>query len=601
MRKIGLTILFALLAISIIQAASTPPPKDNIVVTAVLDRDSIGLDEQAVLQVVVEGSAQDLPQPRLPTLPQFEVYSQGRSTNMQIINGAVTRSETYRYILIPNKSGTFPITPISLVYKNKRYKAPDLELTILQRGTSASDQLKENAQTSSGNTKDYFMEAVVDKKNPFVNEQITFTLKFYIGVQYYGSPELTEPTTTGFWTEILGNKAPYFQKINDRNYKVIERKYALFPTQTGELEIGRAMIRVTIPSRNRPNDIFGSFFGRGEEVSVRSQIVKVNVRPLPQAGKPDNFTGTIGRFNMTATTPKTTVEANQPLTMTIKITGTGNIKSVAAPIIPDVENKFRIYESSSTENVSKLNNKIGGTKIFEEVFIPKQPGKYELPSISYNYFDPDKEKYRSISTDPIMLNVTKPEGYTGGNEVPYAATGLSIGSESSDIRYIKQSPGDVSKPGQIILEQPLYLIVNGLPLLAFVGLVLMRKRQEKISSDVGLMRSRQAARDANKRLKKAKMLASENKIEALFEELYLVVTAYIADKLNISPHGLTSDKIKDLLNEKNADETMIEELMTLLKKCDFARYAPSSVSDSDVSDAIDKAENVMVKIYEIKF
>jgi len=295
----------------------------DISIDVTIDRDTVGLDEYANLQVVISGEDQNLPNPIMPTIAAIEMYSQGRSSNISIINGQVTSSVSYRYLLMPKKAGTFVIDNIALVHKNKRHKGNPVNLTVLNTSTATSTQTEEKAvDKGSGKGKDYFLEAVVDDKKPYVNEQVTLTLKFYIAVQYYGSPELSEPTTTGFWTELLGNKAPYRQVINNRRYKVIERKYALFPTQTGDLTIGRATIRVTVAGGRQNKDPFGmfnDFFNTGKEVAVSSNPIRINVKKLPDEGKPAEFTGSIGKFNIEAAIDKKEVEVNQPVSMTLKI------------------------------------------------------------------------------------------------------------------------------------------------------------------------------------------------------------------------------------------------------------------------------------------
>lgn len=569
-----------------------------------LDRDTIGMDEQAILQIVVSGDSQNLPTPHMPTFSMFDIETRGRSSNFSYNNGVVETSITYHYLLIPKRSGTFPIDQISAVYNNKRYKGNKLFLTVLKDGSTVSDKLSKRAVNVTGKSKDYFLEAIVDNKNPFVNEQITLTLKFYIAVKYYGSPELSEPTTTGFWKEILGNKTPYNQKINNRQYKIIERKYALFPTQTGELEIGRAMIRVTVPSKRqarRNSNLFGGLFGAGEEVSVRSNLVKLKVKPLPKKGRPDDFSGTIGGFVISASVNKKEVEANQPISVTIRISGRGNIKSVAEPKMPDLENQFRIYRASTSENLSKTGDKIGGTKIFEEVFIPKRPGDVVIPAIHYNYFDPVAKRYKHISTKPIKLKVTKPEGFIASGDVPYANPDLKISSDARDIRYIKDNIGDTQPVGQLILSSPIYIVVNAIPLLIFAGMIAVRIRREKFAGDIGLARSKAALREAKRRLTKAKSIAHTESTGEFYVEVYAAVTSFIADKMNISPHGLTIDRIKVLLAEKNAETDLINDIEALLKHSDFARYASSSMTQDDINSDLDKAQNIMVSMSGVSF
>jgi hypothetical protein len=571
----------------------------DVTVDIRLNQDTIGIDQHALLQITVSGSSQDLPDPVMPSLPMFEVYSQGRSSNLSVINGKVSSAVTYRYMLLPQKPGTFPIDNIAVVHNNKRIQGNTLTLTVLDQGTATPNQLEDQAAEQSNQARDYFMEAVVDNKNPFVNEQVTLTLKFYTAVRYYGSPELTEPTTTGFWTEILGNKAPYYQNINNRTYKVIERSYALFPTQTGELTIGRASIKFTVRQQNTrtrdPFDMFSDVFGRGQEVAVQSPYLNVNVRPLPDKGRPADFSGTIGKFKISVVADKQEVEVNQPVTVTIKITGTGNIKSVAEPPIPELED-FRVYQSSSSENVSKLNDKLGGTKIFEEVFIPRRPGTLEIPALTFNYFDPDAGAYRSTTTKPISLKAIRPEGYTESPDIPFTAPDLMIGSSARDIRFIKTDPGNLRQKGRLILFSPLYLAINGIPVLALIATVLVRRRREKLSSNVGYARSRRAGKMARRRLARARSLASTQQPGMFFAEISQAVAAYVADLFNISPHGLTIDRITSLLESQGAGSELLLLVSDLLKKCDFARFAPASLSQSDIDAALQSAEQAMVQM-----
>ena len=586
--------------------APTAQSQDDITVSVTLDRNSIGLDEQALLQVEVSGSSQDLPKPHIPSLPAFEIYSQGRSSNISIVNGVVSSSVTYRYLVIPRKPGEFPIDQIAVVHNNKRYKGNVVTLKVLNRGSSATDDLNERAVGAEGESKDYFLEAVVDNKNPFVNEQVTLTLKFYIAVQYYGSAELTEPTTTGFWNEVLGNKAPYYQRINNRRYKVIERKYALFPTQTGELTIGRATIRATVAGkRKRSRDPFGAFgfddfFGRGVEARASSRPLRVNVRPIPQENRPPDFTGTIGRFNISAKANKQQVELNQPVTLTIRISGTGNIKSVAEPALPELD-EFRIYRASSSEEVSQQNDRLGGAKLFEEVFIPRVPGDLEIPGLSFNYFDPEQERFRVVSTKPIRIRVTAPEGYNSDSPVPYLPPGMTIDSRAHDIRHIKADLGKMQPVGRMPLLTVGFLLFNAVPILALIGSIMIRRRREKLAADTGLARARGAAKIARKRMAQARALARVETLGEFYAEIYRALTSYIADKLDISPYGLTTDSIRRILNQRSTPEGLTDAVTGIITTCDYARFAPTSLSQSDIDQTLKDSEEVIVRMEEVRF
>ncbi len=597
-RLFGFLILLLIFSVASIAAA-----QGDVRVEVSLRPDTVGLDDQAYLEVIVSGSSQNVPDVEIPSLPSFEIYSQGRSSSVSIVNGQVSASVTYRYLLLPQKPGTFPIQGVSVTLDNRKVTGNSVTLVVLNKRQATSPKLEQKAADGQGGNKDYFLEAVVNKRNPYVSEQVTLTLKFYIAVQYYSSPQLDEPSTTGFWTELVGNSAPYFQRINGRNYRVIERKYALFPTQTGELTIGRGTITTTVASkavRRDPFDMFGDLFPQGQQIAVRSEPLTIKVKPLPTEGKPVDFTGSVGKFEISATTDRTNAEMNQPVSVTVKISGVGNIKSVGEPVIQE-SSDFRVYRASSSENLTKFDDKIGGTKIYEEVFVPKRPGELTIPSLSFNYFDPVRNKYEVISTRPIALNVVKPEGYVSSPDVPYSGPSVTVGNQALDIQFIKQDPGDLKPAGQLILSSPLYILVNSLPVALFVGLVIVRKRREALTSNVGLARARGASSQARKRLAKAKSLASTNSTGEFHAELNLAVTTYIADKLNISPHGLTSDQIASLLRERRAGDELIKDTLSLLRQCDFARFAPASISQSDMEKALGAAESIMVRMEGVRF
>ena len=580
-----------LLIVSVLGIAASAHAQDPIAVEVRLDRDTIGSNEQASLSITVNGNAQDIPEPMLPSFALFKVYSQGRSSSISIVNGQVSTTVTYRYALLPTKPGTFPIQNIAVLYKGKRYKGNEVELTVLDKGAAISRSLEESAKDHDGGNKDYFVEASVNKKNPYVNEQVTLVLKFYIAVSRYTTPELSWPTTTGFWQEQLASNTAYSQKLNGRLYKVYEVKGALFPTQTGELEIGSATFTTRIA-----ND----FFFAGDQVSAHSQPITLNVRPLPQDGRPSDFTGTIGDFTITSKADRSSVEVNQPITVTVRITGTGNIKSVAEPEIKETDD-FRVYRSSSKENTTKLHDRLGGTKIFEEVFIPKRSGNLAIPALAFNFFNPTTGRYETTRANAIPISVKQAEGYATSPDVPYSNGGVTIGSEAQDIRYIHENIGTIKPVGDVIIARPLYLIINGFPVAVLVGLIAFRLRREKLSSDVGYARSRAASKLARKRLAKARSLAGNNSTGEFYAEISRTVTSYVADKLNISPYGLTGDKISELLRQRGAGDDLVGETVDILRKCDYARFAPSEVTDKELHESLEEAQGVMVKMGNVKF
>jgi hypothetical protein len=591
------------LLIIICLAAPAVFAQDDISIAMALSRDVITVDDQVILMITLIGSRQNLPEPQLPNLSMFEAYSQGTSTNISIVNGKMETSVAYNYILQPKREGTFVIKPAAITYDHKRIESNEVTLRVEASGSAAPSAPDRESAADQGELRDIYLTAEVDKKGAYVNEQITLTVKFYHSVRLYSQPDYTAPQTTGFWADILEPQRVYNQIINGRQYKIIEINTALFPTRSGELTIGPAMVSVEVPTqrrarRNDPFSVFDDFFGRGESKTVRSKRLTLNVLPLPEAGKPDDFSGTVGNYKISSYADKRTVEVNQPVTVTYKISGTGNIKTVAEPSIGDLMD-FRVYRASSSEKVSKVNGVVGGIKVFEEVYIPKRAGKLAIPSVKLDFFDPAAKKYKTLTTEPVVLDVRPaPEGEFA--ELPFApVSGRVVDPNAKDIRYIKMDAGDITRKQPLILFRPGYLILNGLPVLILVIAWASHRRKEKLTSDIGYARSRRARKMARKRLGRARKLTSQVPAE-FYAEIRLALFSYVADKLNISPFGLTGDKLLDIIQKAGADENLINDTREILKRADFAQYSSAEVSREQITESLQLAEQVLVKLDEVE-
>jgi len=594
-----------MLILSLLLLPMAAAAQDDITIQISLDRDTINIGEQASLTVTVSGSQRNLPAPELPNLSMFNVYSQGTSTNISIVNGRMETSYSYRYLLQPKRQGSFPIRPVSLVFNQKRYTSNELAVTIIESGVSTPPTLKQEATSQEGEGRDLFLTAEVNKKTAYVNEQITLTLKFFYGVQLYSQPEYNAPQTTDFWTDVLDAQKSYYQIVNGRRYQVIEISSALFPTRSGELTIGPAMVSAMVvvkkaPRRNDPFSMFDDFISQGESRSVRSRPLKINVLPLPENNKPSDFTGTVGDFAITATPDKTDVDMNQPVTVTYKISGTGNIKTIAEPNIGDLQ-EFRTYRASSDEKISKAGGLVGGTKAFEEVYIPKRAGKLTIPPVKLDFFNPATKKYQSIAAGSIELNVN-PAATGDYTDAPLrAVAGRVVESSAKDIRYIKTDPAVLSHRRTVILFAPLYMILNAIPVLLLAAVWIDSLRKAKLNSDVKYARSRAAKKVARKHLSAARKMVDAGMTAPFYAELRRAVFTYVANKLNVSPHGLTGDRLLEILGESGVDEELTAKARELLKQADFAQYSSAEVFPEQIAQSLQAAEDLLIKLEEVRF
>jgi len=578
----------------------------KVTVEMSLSQDVVSVGGQTYLIITVSGSEQNLPEPQLPNLAMFDAYPQGTSTNISIVNGKMESSLTYNYLLTPRQKGTFVIRPAVITYNHKRYESNEVTLKVI--GTSQSDatQPSQSSSIENGKASDVFLTAELDKKNAYVNEQLILSVKFYSAVKLYSNPDYTAPQTTDFWADMLKPQKTYYQVVNNKRYRVIEINTALFPTRSGDLTIGPAMVTASVPGkrqarRNDPFSVFDNFFERGEKKSVRSKPLTTKIKPLPSEGKPANFSGTVGNYKISSSVDKRTTEVNQAVNVTYKISGTGNIKTIAEPAIGDLAD-FRVYRTSSPEEkVSKVGGVIGGTKIFEEVYMPKRAGQLVIPAIELNFFDPQKRKFRSVATKPITLTVT-PAAQSEYADIPITPVpGQIVDPHARDIRYIKTDMTNLNRSQPILLFRPYFLAINIAPILLLAVVWISRRRSEKLAGDVAYARSRRAKKMSRRRLKTARSLAGAGDPAKFYAEIRLALFSYIADKKNISPHGLTGDILMDILNSSGAGEELTGQVSKLLKQADFAQYSSSGVNQADIDHSLDLAEQVLIRLEGINF
>ncbi|MFN3550235.1 MAG: BatD family protein, partial [Endomicrobiia bacterium] len=246
----------------------------DINISASVDKNIVSLDEQITLQVVVSGDVANIPQPQVPNLSDFQIYSSGRSQSISIINGQISSSVSFNYILSPRKIGEFEIPPIKVEYKGKIYQTEPIKIKVEKSQISHQPQsqkqipLQENVY--KGKKRDIFVETFVDKKTAYVNEQITLTFRFYTKINLLSQPEYSPPDTTGFITEDLPPQRNYYTIIDAEKYYVSEIKTALFAVSSGKFVVGAAMLKCTIEDFDIDDffsdRFFRRFFSEGKQI-----------------------------------------------------------------------------------------------------------------------------------------------------------------------------------------------------------------------------------------------------------------------------------------------------------------------------------------------
>ena len=576
--------------------------QDDISIRMSLDRTVIGLNESAVLSIEVSsiGSQRSF-DPKLPPLSQFKISSAGSSTNLQIVNGDVSYSQTYNYLLFPKKEGTFPIREAAVVVEGKRYTSNKLSLKVVKSSRVTTGSGTDKATDSQGKSRDFFLDAEIDNKNPYVDEQVTLTIRFLRAIRLLSSPDYIPPQTPGFWTMDIPPQNQYYQTIDGREYLVSEIRTALYPTKPGKLKIGSAQVTATVADRRRsrnrdPFSFFDNVFSQGRKVSSKSKPLTVTVKPLPAEGKPDDFSGGVGRYDIKAAVDKTQAEVNEAINLTIRISGTGNVKSIPEPTLPKLDD-FRVEKSSSGFKTANNDGRLGGTKTFEYVIIPRLPGEHTIDAITLNYFDPSRRKYNTVATRPIKLTIKQGE-LSSGTEIPYnMVSGQTINLNETDIRFIKTDNGKLVPKGKLVIRSPLFITILALPPVVLIGSIIDIRRRRRLAGDVGYARLRRANSMAKKRLKKAESLLGGND-GAFYAEISQVILQFIADKFNLSASGLVVAKVESILREREVDVEIRREIVSILGDADFGRFAGSGSTGGNSRELYDRARNVVVKLEE---
>jgi hypothetical protein len=414
----------------------------------------------------------------------------------------------------------------------------------------------------------------------------------------HSSPEYRPPSLTDFWTEDLPPNRKFYRTINNVRYDVTEIQTALFPISAGTKEIGAFTLTAMVTDNSRRsrrdpfgmfNDDFFSVFRQGKPMTLTTKPRTLVVLPLPTEDRPPEFSGLVGSFDITTQYDRTTVAVNEPITAKVTISGEGNIKSITEPSVSPPED-FRLYNAGSEESISKAGHKVSGNKTFEEVFVPRRAGTYELPGFTLVYFDPDRRQYVQRHTPPVSVTVTPGEGEF--SIPPRATNAEEIGYLAKDIRFLKDRDGPLARHKTASSHIFLWLL-QLVPLLGFGVVVLARRRRDHLESDVAYRRARYARKIARKKLAQARKLAAAADASRFYAAVAEVLADYFGDRFNRSGKGLTRPDIAAAFAEAGIADHLIEEFLDMLDRCDQARFAPGAGEAASLLEECTRAEKLL--------
>ena len=558
---------------------------------------------------------------RVGNIPDaFEVLmgpSTSTQSSIQIINGRTTQSSaiTYTYILVATKNGTFTIPPAHITAEGNAISSQPLKITVSgqaqqqQGGAQQQGGGRQRAQEpmraagSAISGSDLFIRVSANKHRVHEQEPILLTYKVYTLV------DLTQlegkmPELNGFHTQevqLPQQKSFKIETLNGRPYRTVTwSQYVMFPQITGKLKIPPITFHGIVVQQNRNIDPFEAFFNGGSGyVEVKKDIVapsvEIQVDPLPQ--RPADFSGGVGHFNISASLTKTEVKANDPVTLRVVVSGVGNLKLIKQPVV-NIPKDFDKYDPKLTEKTKLTTSGVEGSMIYDYLIVPRHPGQFEIPPVTFTYYDTQSNSYKTVKTEAFTLDVDKGKGsqgtpvYTGQEDVELL---------NQDIRYIKTGNTTQHALGHYFFGSRVYWLSLALLLLVFVSLFVIFRRRAIENANVVKQRAGKANKVATRRLKKASRLMAANQPSQFYDEVLRALWGYVGDKLNIPVEQLSHDNIADRLTSRGVDETIVQQFIGAIDECEFERYAPGDPKGNmnkvyeKAMTAIEKIENSMKK------
>ncbi len=530
--------------------------------------------------------------------PNFENFRVVGGPNQSIsnswINGKRSFSKTYSYFLSPQKRGKITIGQATIDIEGETYKTLPVEVEI----TAAVDVPKDGNNADYVASENVHLVAEISNDNPYLNEAITVTYKLYVSHDVSITSqwrEIDTPKYADFWSQNIDNQNNY--KIYDGQYQgkdyryVILRTTVLYPQKTGKLDIEPLTLDVPIDVQGNRRDIFGRRLMERVNKTISAGNRTIEVKPLPLEGKPDGFNGAVGDFQFDVSANKTKLDANESLELNVKVSGKGNLKLFDPPSLK-MPSSLEVYEPEHEESVTTTSAGMQGSITEKYTVVPQFKGNYPINPISFSFFDPTIEKYKTLSSKeiiidvengPITANTTDPN--VNGNKRPVVLS-------KDNFKYIKLDANLEPIAQEPFFKSALFWSLLGGPFLLIPLFILAGKKRKARLADVEGNRLRKADRLAKKYLSEAKR--NMGNTATFYESLERALHNYLKAKLNIETSEMSKEHISRLLRERNVEASVVENFIKILQSCEYARYASSSQAtiQHDYNNAVQVISNI---------
>tara|TARA_R110002153_G_scaffold3907_3_gene18728 strand:+ start:1914 stop:3638 length:1725 start_codon:yes stop_codon:yes gene_type:complete len=549
--------------------------QDNDAVTfeMKLSKPKLGLNERLRVDFVMNRDGDNF---NPPDFSGFKVImGPSQSISSSWINGVRSYSKSYSYTLSPTAKGKFTIKQATIVIGGETYKSLASEVEV----TAAVDKPSDQMTADDVADENLHLVAEISKTDPFLNEAITVIYKLYVSpnISVSNYQPLDNPTYNNFWSQDIKVSALSAQNgtYKGKPYRyVILKRVVLYPQKSGELDIEPLSLDVTVDVPTGRRDFFGQRMYAQTNKTVSAGNRTINVKPLPLANQPSDFNGAVGDFDFAVTTSKKSLNATESLQAIVEVNGKGNLKLFKLPEL-ELPSALEVYEPEFTEGVRTTLAGMQGKVSNQYTIVPSFRGKYPIAPLSFSFFNPTTEKYTTLTSHEIVINVLEgPLSADSNSATSTNSAKQSVVASKNQFNFIKLTPNLTSKSVSYFFGSTSFYLWLLCPLLLIPFAIIFRKKRDALAGDLAGNKIRRANKLARKYLSAAKKQLGNK--DSFYVALERALHNYLKAKLKIETSDFSKDKIVELLNKKEIETNTIQGFIALLENCEAARYSPFS-------------------------
>ena len=557
---------------------------------ASVSKNKLGLNQRVKIQFTINKQGADNFQ--APNFKNFQIVSgPSQSISQSWVNGNASFSQSYSYIVKPLKKGEFLIPAASIKLNNKTLTSKPIKVIVLDPVEIPKDPNDPNYIAQQN----VHLVAEISKSSPYVGEGIYVEYRLYVSqnISVRDFSYTDSPQYNGFWNQDIKIRGLTTQNgtYNGEQYRyVVLQKALLIPTKSGKLTIDPIKMDIVIGVPTGRGDFFGNPIVKNVTKSFASAKKFIRSKELPIEGKPKSFNGAVGDFNFMVSSSKNILKSNETATVSVKVTGNGNLKLFELPEIK-TPSELEVFTPEQKEKITINSRGIKGSVTKNCTVVPQFKGKYKIPSTEFSYFDLKEKKYVRLTSEDIFVDVLEGKELVTDSDVALNAK-KDIVVTGANFRYIQTSSAFSLANESGFYTSKFYYLILILPLLFIPIGIVIAKRNDARNNDVLGNKLRKADRLAKKYLSEAKKQLGTK--EAFYVALEKALHNYLKAKLRIETSDISKEKITELLNRKSVNESTIHSFIEVFNSCDMARYSPVSVVE--MKDDYEKSKLVITQI-----